>query len=82
MNPKTIQALRERTPELDELVTYLAQKARESYTLEALEGIPMGELSFRTAVMLEVHKRLLDILEPLLKDNSGLSPSDPSDYVV
>ena len=82
MNPKTVQKLREETPEFKELIGYLAKKASEINTLEGLGDVPMGELAFKAAVRIGVYERIMDILEPLLKDNSHIDLPDPGEYVL
>ena len=82
MNPATIQKLREQTPELKEFIAYLAQKARECDILEGFEGLSFAETAYEVKVRIRTKKVILDILEPLLKDNSGLETPDPSEYVV
>lgn len=82
MNPETIKKLREQTPEFKELVAYLAEKAHEMDTLEGLDKLTFTELAYEASVRLKAKKVILDILEPLLRDNSSIGVSDPLDYVV
>ena len=82
MNPQTVQKLREQTPEFRELIGYLAKKANEINTLEGLNDFPLKERTFELGVRTEVHKRIKEILEPLLLDNPQVEAADPAEYLV
>jgi len=82
MNPQTIQKLRSDVPEFQELIVYLAQKAREMDTLEGLEVLEFNARAHEASVRMGVRKAVLDILDPLLRDNPTIDTSDPGEYVV
>ena len=82
MSPETIKKLREQNPEFQELLDYLSQKAHEINTLEGMEKMSFTERAYEAGVRVKTHARIMDILGPLLKDNSGLGASDPADFVV
>ena len=82
MNPLVVKKLLENAPEFVEFRAFLALEANKLNTLEGIEATDESGIALEVKARVIAHKKLMDILSPLLNVQEILGGVDRKEYDV